>query len=447
MNPGEPAPAEIRSEWLRLRAALVDQTTALPALPSVLEEARRHIESGHHLGLIYFDLSSEARLESIYGWETYDSLLRQVGEALEVFRRDRLHPSDILAIYGIRGEEFLLFLRVESVRSAEQHLEELRDRVIDHLSARLRVQFDNESPRPLSVQSGSTLLHADPMVRFERVVYRALDALRSVCRRQREKQHTERLRELRRIVNCADITVRFQPIVSLRDGGVHGFEALSCGPPGGVFENPEMLFAFAEETDHIVELERICRFESIRLAGKLNIEQKLFLNCSARGFADPELFCRNLVEQAERCGLAPSDIVIEITERVAITAWQEFRRSVAALRLIGFQIAIDDMGAGYSSLQSVAEVQPDYLKVDLSLIRDLHKSPIKRSLLDSLVNIARTIGAKVIAEGVEQEEEYHALVDMNVTFAQGFFFARPNTELLRAAVRLPASSVDIAQGP
>ncbi|MCB1055607.1 MAG: GGDEF domain-containing protein [Acidobacteria bacterium] len=437
MSPGDLPLPEIRADWLRQRAALVDQTTTLPALPAVLEEVRHQTETGHHMGLIYFDLSSEARLESIYGWETYDSLLRQVGEALEVFRRDRLQTGDLLAIYGIRAEEFLLFLRIETVRGAEQRLEDLRDRVIDHLSAKLRVQFDNESPRPLSVQSGSTLLRADPMVRFERVVYRALDDLRSVCRRQREKQHTERLRELRRIVTAADITVRFQPIVDLRDGAVHGFEALSCGPPGGVFENPEMLFAFAEETDHIVELERICRFESIRRAGQLGGGQKLFINSSARGFADPELFCRSLVEQAERCGLEPSDIVIEITERVAITAWQEFRRSVAALRLIGFQIAIDDMGAGYSSLQSVAEVQPDYLKVDLSLIRDLHKSAIKRSLLDGLVGIARTIGAKVIAEGVEQEEEYQALRGMNIAFAQGFYFARPNTELRRTPVQLP----------
>jgi EAL domain-containing protein (putative c-di-GMP-specific phosphodiesterase class I) len=143
-----------------------------------------------------------------------------------------------------------------------------------------------------------------------------------------------------------------------------------------------------------------------------------------------------MVDQAERCGLRPGDIVIEITERVAITAWQDFRRSVAALRLIGFQIALDDMGAGYSSLQSVAEVQPDYLKVDLSLIRDLHKSPIKRSLLQSLLTIATSIGAQVIAEGVEKAEECQVLRDMNVTFAQGFFFARPTVDPNTITLRL-----------
>ncbi|MDY7092452.1 MAG: bifunctional diguanylate cyclase/phosphodiesterase [Acidobacteriota bacterium] len=428
--------AEEESRWRELRGALVDHNTELPSLTAVLSEIRELVQNRRRLGLLYLDLSAEAPLESIYGWETYDGLLRQVAEALGVFQRDRLSSDDVLAICNVRGEEFVLVVGLDDAASAAQRLEELQERIADHLSARLRVQFDNESPRPLSVQSAADLLLPDPMVRLERVFYRTLDTLRSICRREREKQHSERIRELRRIVSAVDITVRFQPIISLDSGEVHGFEALSCGPTGGVFENPEMLFAFAEETDHIVELERICRFESIRRAGELGNSGRLFLNCSARGFTDPELFCRNLVDQAERCGLRPADIVIEITERVAITAWQDFRRSVAALRLIGFQIALDDMGAGYSSLQSVAEVQPDYLKVDLSLIRDLHKSPIKRSLLQSLLTIAHSIGAQVIAEGVEKAEECQVLREMNVTFAQGFFFARPTVDPNSITLRL-----------
>ena len=101
------------------------------------------------------------------------------------------------------------------------------------------------------------------------------------------------------------------------------------------------------------------------------------------------------------------------------------RANVAALRGIGFAIAIDDMGAGYSSLQAVAEVEPDYLKFDISLVRDIHLSPIKRNLLEMLVALAGKIHARVIAEGVESAPEFEALRGMGVHFAQGFYFAEP----------------------
>ena len=426
---------ELRADWLKLRGCLVDPITSLPALPAVLEDVRRRTENGEVVGLIYLDLSTEAVIESIYGWEAYDSLLRQAAQKLTELCRIGLQEP-LLSLFGVRGDEFLIFATIGGARPTVL-LEELRRGIIDQLGNELQVQTDNELPRAVSIQSGCALVPVDPMVRIERSIYRAIDNLRTVCRRQREARHTERIEELRRIVFSNDIQVRYQPIVSLVDGSVHGFEALSCGPAGSVFESPEVLFSFAEETDHIIDLERICRLESIRGARALRLHRKLFINTSARGFVDPELFCRTLVDQAERSGLKPEDIVIEITERVAITAWQDFRRSVAALRLIGFSIAIDDMGAGYSSLKSVAEVQPEYLKVDMSLIRDIHTSPIKQSLLESLVTMARKLGSRVVAEGVESADELKALRMMQVGFAQGYYFARPAADFTEPEVVLP----------
>ena len=90
-------------------------------------------------------------------------------------------------------------------------------------------------------------------------------------------------------------------------------------------------------------------------------------------------------------------------------------------------MAIDDMGAGYSSLQSVAELEPDFLKFDINLVRDIHENPIKRGLLESLLLMAQKIDAQVIAEGVEKEEEFEALREMRVTFGQGYLFSPPDT--------------------
>jgi EAL domain-containing protein (putative c-di-GMP-specific phosphodiesterase class I) len=205
---------------------------------------------------------------------------------------------------------------------------------------------------------------------------------------------------------------------------VFGFEELSCGPEGDLFQNPEMLFSFAEKTDQILELERLCRVESVRGAARLPRGHKLFLNCSAHGIADAETLAEALVAHAEDAGLSASDLVLEITERVAVTAWNDFRKRIDRLRAMGFGVAIDDMGAGYSSLQSLANIQPDFLKFDVSLVRDIDRSSIKRSLLDSLRQLAVKIDARVIAEGVERVEEMATLLDLGIELGQGYHFHR-----------------------
>jgi EAL domain-containing protein (putative c-di-GMP-specific phosphodiesterase class I)/GGDEF domain-containing protein len=417
---------ELRAEWLKLRGYVFDPNTGLPALPAVIEDVRRRLEDGEPIGLIYLDLASGERLESICGWQTYDRLLKLVTAVVLDFRDRVLTPRDLVAQTAVRGDEFVVFAGPrESLGLDERRLTRLRERLAEHLYERLRLEIGNEIPQGIAVGCGSAMVHTDPTVRIERSIYQSIEEVRTICRRQRERRHGLRVNELRRILAARDVLIRYQPIVRLDDGVIHGFEALSSGPSGDIFENPEMLFSFAEETDQIIELERLCRVQAIRGAAQLNPLQKLFINCSPHGFVDPELASEPILEEVRQAGREPRDIVIEVTERVAITEWREFRANVAALRGIGFAIAIDDMGAGYSSLQAVAEVEPDYLKFDISLVRDIHLSPIKRNLLEMLVALADKIHARVIAEGVESAEEFKALRAMGVPFAQGFYFAVP----------------------
>lgn len=425
MSAGERDYWELRAEWLKLRGYLFDPNTGLPALPAVVEDVRRRLEDGETIGLLFVDLSAEDYLEPIYGWQSYDRLLRQVAATLLEFRQRVLASRDVVAMVGVRGDEFLVFIGPKPQQALDvRRLARLRDQLAQELSGRLRIGEESELPSGLTIGCSGALVQVDPTVRIERSIYKTVDDVRITARRQRERRHGLRLTELRRILAARDVVIRYQPIVRLADRGVHGYEALSSGPPGDVFENPEMLFSFAEETDHIVELERLCRIQAVRGA-RVNGGEKLFINCSAHGFVDPELASPQLLDEVARVGLDPRSIVFEVTERVAIREWKEFRAILGKLRDQGFAVAIDDMGAGYSSLQAVAEIEPDYLKFDISLVRDIHLSPIKRNLLETLVVLAGKIHARVIAEGVESEEEYRALRAMEVTFAQGFYFAPP----------------------
>ena len=414
----------LRAEWLKVRGCLFDPGTDLPAMPAVLEDVRRRVEQGDRLGVVWLDLSGEDSLEEVYGWETYDGLLQQVATVLGTCRGALLGPRDVVAVAGVRSDQFLVFAGVPA-RGGEQALAELRERLLAELGRSIRIQVGKEVPRGLGAQAASSLLRHDPTMRIERSIYRTLDGLRLQCQRDREERLTARRSELQRILSTRDIRIRYQPIPRLADESTYGFEALSGGPEGDLFESPEMLFSFAEKTDHLLELERLCRVESVRGAAELPPGHKLFLNCSAHGIADAEAFSSSLVSLAATSGLRPADLVLEITERVAVTAWTDFRRRIDRLRAMGFEIAIDDMGAGYSSLHSVAEVEPDYLKFDISLVRDIHRSPIKRGLLESLELMARRMGAQVIAEGVEQDEERRTLREMGVALAQGYLFSPP----------------------
>jgi len=420
----------LRAEWLKLRGCLFDPNTGLPALPAVVEDVRRRLEDGETIGLVYVDLASGERLESLCGWQVYDRLLKQATVVLLEFRDQALAPVDTVALAAVRGDEFLVFLGPRPGEALdERNLVRLRERLVQELRARLPLALESEPPHGLAVACGSTLVRTDPTVRIERSIYQAVDQVRAFCRRQRvrrrERRRGVRLAELRRILAARDVLIRYQPIVRLGDGEIHGFEALSSGPAGDIFENPEKLFSFAEDTEQVVELERLCRQQAIRGAVRLHSAQKLFINCSANGFVDPELVSQQVLEEVRLAGRQPHDIVFEVTERVAITEWQEFRAILAAIRRLGFSVAIDDVDKGYSSLQAVAEIEPDYLKFDISLVRDIHLSPIKRNLLETLVVLAEKIHARVIAEGVESAEEFHALRALGVTFAQGFYFAVP----------------------
>ena len=427
----DPRLLEARAELLKLRACLHDPATGLPTLPAVLEPVRRRLESGETVGLVFFDLRSEERIEEVFGWETYDGLLRQLAATIQRAAPQVLKEHDLTCIAGVRSDEFLIFLGAPVGTGQIKHrLDRARDRLLARLAEDLWVQFDSERPRGLGIHSATVPIRYEPTTRIERAIYKAVDEARAICRRERDQQQTLRLNELRRILAVDGIFVRYQPIVALADGGVHGFEALSASPSGDLFESPEMLFSFAEETDQIVELERLCRTTAIRGAGVLGSERKLFLNTSARGLCDPGLLGPEQRELLASVGLAPENLVVEVTERVAIAGNREVLAAVERLRTDGVQFAVDDVGAGYASLQAVAEVEPQYLKFDLSLVRDIHQSRIKQGLLESLANLATKIDSRIIAEGVERVEEYHTLRELGVPLAQGFLFAAPQPEML-----------------
>jgi len=244
--------------------------------------------------------------------------------------------------------------------------------------------------------------------------------------RSRAREEDRRVQGLDMLIQDRQVVTLYQPILDLRNMTVLGHEVFTRGPAGGPFEDAEGLFLLAERTGRLLDFERLCRSRALGSARRhLHQGKKLFLNTSAGALQDPQVAGSAFIEEVERQGLDHADVVLEITERVAVGERQAHQDVLRALKRSGFGIAIDDMGAGYSSLQAVVELEPDYLKFDVSLVRNIDRSLIKRSLLETLVELSEKIGSQVIAEGIEAESEFQTLRDMGVGLGQGRYLAPP----------------------
>jgi EAL domain-containing protein (putative c-di-GMP-specific phosphodiesterase class I) len=413
----------LRAEWLRLRSRLYDKATGLPTLPAVLEDVRRLTENGRDVGVVYLGVDQSAHLEEIYGWQLYDRMLTAVAATLERERGAGLSGEDILALRGIRGDEILLFTKC--LGDPGQHLEQKRQILLDRLRGTELPRPGSEPGQSDTFLTGRALISRDARLRFERLVYQAVEEASRAALETQEGHRQRQLRTLRTLMDADGLVTLFQPIYHLETGIVFGYEALTRGPEDSEFESAEALFSFAEQTDLINELERRCRRRALTLGRQGREPGRIFINCSVKCLYDPEFDPENLAAEAAKAGLENRQVVFEITERVAVHDWERFRDMLKRLKHHGFAVAIDDMGAGYSNLKLLAEIEPDFLKLDISLVQGADKNLIKLELLRTLQGLAQRIGAQVIAEGLESEAEHRVVRELGIPYGQGFFLARP----------------------
>jgi EAL domain-containing protein (putative c-di-GMP-specific phosphodiesterase class I) len=429
----EPAPERqeyfrLRAEWLRFKNHVFDTNTELPTLAAVLDDTRRLIEERGSLGLVYLDLGGDGQIEALHGWHAYDEVVRSFAAALGSLKGDGLlGPRDVIAVLSVRSDKFLLFLGGPGASPLDRAgAEDLATRIRERLTVALPRHLPQTVQLPLVFHTGHSLMYRDPMLRAERSVHRALDEAMFMSLRQRSRDNDKRAQGLDAIIRSEEVVTLYQPILDLRNLTVLGHEVFTRGPAGGPFEDAEGLFVLAERTGRLMDFERLCRNRALTSAHQhLRRGNKLFLNTSAGALRDPEVAGPGFIGAVERHGLDHSDVILEITERVAVGERQTYHDVLRLLKKEGFGIAIDDMGAGYASLQAVVEIEPDYLKFDISLVRNIDRSLIKRSLLETLVELSEKIGAQVIAEGIEAESEFRTLREMGVRLGQGHYLAPP----------------------
>lgn len=199
------------------------------------------------------------------------------------------------------------------------------------------------------------------------------------------------------ILNHRDIKTVFQPIVSLKNGSVLGYEALSRGPIGSVLENPSNLFDIARMYGKVWELEFLCRIKALENAVKTIPNACVFLNVDPATINDEKFRKGFTKEFLQKYGISPQNIIFEITEKNAISDFHGFRKTIDNYKDQGYKIAIDDTGSGYSGLTTIAEIHPHYIKLDMNLIRNIDKNGLKSALIKTFYDFCLITDIKLIA--------------------------------------------------
>jgi EAL domain-containing protein (putative c-di-GMP-specific phosphodiesterase class I) len=381
------------------------------------------------LGLIILDATSMGVVEDEYGSEAFAEVRKRLFKIMGEQRGKDYRAEDVVAVDQPRGLIFMLFLDRKRRRANPATVADakvLRSRLLASLAPNLaRASFPYiKNPPPVEV--GYAMAVHNPLIHPERILRRALtEALEFAAhsRRSDEILVRERLQDL--ILRERMVTA-YQPIMDLADRTVLGFEALSRGPRGSGLEGADALFGAATRHNLLLELDRLCRKRALLSSGRIPSNAKIFVNTLPATIRDPQFRGKALIDFLEKAQVSPDRIVIEITEKLVIDNYNLFRETMAYFTDLGMSFAVDDVGAGYSGLESIARLKPTYLKIDMLLVRDVHVSLVNREMVNAIIALGRGIGSEVIAEGIQTEEEVKALREMGIDWGQGYQLARPD---------------------
>lgn len=373
--------------------------------------------------LLWFNLKSFGLFSKLFGQETAEQILEYLNDILRSKAAQVLPKTSFVLVERVDSASYAVIFQdgpVDSKQLAELALN-------FRLTARqeLNTEVVSLTGQNLALEVGCSRFSPQPEGGLLTRLLHALEDARQAASEGLDMRRISLMDEFRQLIQERMLYSVYQPIVDLRQGSLLGWEALARGPAQGYFASPKAMFDFAEEVGSLFQLERCCRERAISGLGRLGPNQKIFLNIHPKTLGDPKFRPGETKRLLEEHGLKTSNVVFEITERHSIKDFSLFHRTLDHYRSQGFKVAIDDVGTGFSGLNRIASLRPDYIKADMGLVQNIDSNPVQRALLETLVTFADKIGCSVIAEGIETGTELSCLMAMGVHYGQGFYLARP----------------------
>lgn len=379
------------------------------------------------LAVLIADARTLDLLERRYGSEAHDRALAELADILAaachevvpgraVIARGEIGRGEVVALLPCARAEHELFSK--GLPAIEQSVRVRLARV----GTRAVYPYLRELP-PIAL--GRSYVMRNPLLAELTQVRDAIDGARDDADLNSRVAARARRRQFQELLVHERVHSVYEPIVDASRLTVFGYEALVRGPEGSPFASPGHLFEIAAEESLMFELDCLCRRAAVAGADGFPEGAKLFMNIRPSSFHDPNFQVDALTRTLDRCGLAPKDVVFEISEQESIENYEIFREARDAYGKLGFQFALDDTGVGYASLEAVAELTPEFIKVDRVFVHGIDEDPVRQTVLRALQGLARDLGAQIIGEGLDTLEELRMLDALGIPFGQGWLFGKP----------------------
>lgn len=392
--------------------------TGMPSLTSLFREVAALVDDHRELTIAYVHMPTSEIVEDRYGWEAHEAYTGMCANYLQGATATLARSRGGGVLLHAFADDYVVLVPHQD---GDDQLEvTIAGGVERHLSA-----MDRDLASVSKVYVGLETVRSFSRIHNERLIYRGIQqaASRAMDIGQRELMAQARL--LDRALSKDAFVMHYQPIVVTETAEIFGYEALvRCQEPA--LRSPLMLFDIAERSGRIRTLNRYLREMSVEPFPELPTPERMFINLHVDDFADPAM-----LDPPESMLAFADRIVLEVTERAAIQDVTRFRKNLKHLRSLGFNAAIDDLGSGYSALNTLAEVVPEFIKLDMALIRGIHTNPVRQNLVRNMRAFADDLGVKVVAEGVETKPEYETVLELGCHLIQGFYFARPALPFVR----------------
>ncbi len=398
-----------------------------PSMSDLFTELGERFELAGAVGLVVIGAPMLAGVERRHGdaarKKCLESLCTRVGEIAE----ERLRSNYVvcLAEPGFDEVMVLLFRPPGSAGFYRTEMPGFRNELNRALQAHGSQLFYPYLRGPSQLPAGISVELRNPQFGVSTQLRRLIDFARRDCQHDIESARRAVRQELLETILDHRIYSVYEPIVEVEDKTVFGYEALARGPEGSALHSPVALFSAAEEFDLIFELDCVCRESGLRGAVDFPKGTKLFLNIRPTTIHDPAFKEDKLIQTLESRDLSPTDVVFEISEQESLSSFGAFREMLDYYRSLGFQFALDDTGTGYAGLEELLELEPDYIKIDRSMVSGVDQDPARQDVLTALLQLAEKMGAQVIGEGLDTLEELEMLGRLGIRFGQGWLFGHP----------------------
>ncbi|UGB30124.1 EAL domain-containing protein [Metabacillus sp. B2-18] len=387
----------------------------------ILEGVHQAMLSGHQVAVVVMTISNlrefSQQLEPVQ-LEEYKTDLRTGFKSIV---EDSPYNSDLLVVHDYYSEGLTIFFKINDDKQSVVYIENLIRTLVPRLE---RWMFTKYPYFNQSFEIGYMFIEREHST-IQDALYTAQQQAVAMAEKRIQSRYIETLLEMRDIIQKQDVSLLAQPIIDLSTNQIKAWEFLTRGPKDTAFESPLQLFSLARQSNLIYDLELLVLEKAFHLINSVGCMDDVFLNFTPITLGNKR-FIPGLEKLLTRYpDIEPRRMIFEVTERDSIEGLKFFHDNIKQLRQKGFRIAVDDTGAGYSSLYTISELLPDIIKIDRSVIQDIDTSKVKESMLKGLILIARETGSLVVAEGIEKKEEAEVLKRNQVDLAQGYFYAKP----------------------